>query len=64
MWIAVLEATDGSWALPTDGTKDDAIDAANRMWPTVPAKHRVALYRCDFEQEIGTAEIVRPTATS
>lgn len=55
MWLAALEAADGSWAddpLAMDGTKEVAIDSAQCMWPVIPSGHRIALYRCDFEQEI------------
>ena len=55
MWLAVLEAEDGSWSdepLPTDGLKDDAISNARAMWPTLPPGHRIALYKCDFVQEV------------
>lgn len=55
MWLAVLEAQDGSWdddPLPTDGDKEMAISNAKAMWPTISAGQRIALYSCTFVTEI------------
>ncbi len=58
MWLAVLEDSHGCWnddPLPTDGTKADAISNAKAMWPRVRSGERIALYRCDFVQEVDPA---------
>ncbi len=55
MWLAALEAEDGSWSddpLVTDGLKEVAINNAQAMWPSIPPGHRIALYKCHFDQEI------------
>lgn len=55
LWIAALEAEDGSWSdepFPTDGTKETAISNAQAWWPTVPSGHRIALYKAEFVQEV------------
>lgn len=55
MWLTALESEDGSWAddpLTTDGLKELAINNAQCMWPVIPPGHRIALYRCDFVQEV------------
>ena len=60
LWLAVLEATDGSWNDDPIGTysKKDTIELAKKEWPTCSTKsgERIALYRCDYQEDIAVPE--------
>ena len=55
MWLAALEAEDGSWdddPLPTDGTREMAADNARAMWPLRDEGQSIVLYRCDYDSVV------------
>lgn len=61
MWIVVLEEDDERfWADDPVGafTREEAMSIARDKWPKIEEHERLALYRCDFLEEVSTG--VRP----